>query len=56
MAHRETAPVDSSILIVRGQRVILAADLAKIYGVETPLSTKPSSAIETDSPKILHFV
>jgi hypothetical protein len=35
MAHRETAPVDSSILIVRGQRVILAADLAKIYGLET---------------------
>jgi ORF6N domain len=35
MASRETAPIERSILIVRGQRVILAADLAKIYGVET---------------------
>jgi hypothetical protein len=35
MATRETAPVESSILVVRGQRVILAADLARIYGVQT---------------------
>jgi hypothetical protein len=35
MASRETAPVESSILVVRGQRVILGAHLAKIYGVET---------------------
>lgn len=35
MASRETAPIESSILVVRGQRVILGADLAKIYGVET---------------------
>ena len=35
MASRQTVPVESSILVVRGQRVILAADLAKIYGVET---------------------
>ena len=35
MASRESVPIDSSILLVRGHRVILASDLAKIYGVET---------------------
>ena len=34
MTGRETVPIESSILVLRGQRVILAADLAKIYGVE----------------------
>ena len=35
MTSRETVPIESSILVLRGQRVILAADLARIYGVET---------------------
>jgi hypothetical protein len=35
MASRDTVPIDNSILVVRGHRVILARDLAKIYGVET---------------------
>jgi len=35
MASRDTIPIDNSILVVRGHRVILAGDLAKIYGVET---------------------
>jgi hypothetical protein len=35
MANVETVSIERSILVVRGQRVILAADLAKIYGVET---------------------
>ncbi|MBI2180355.1 MAG: ORF6N domain-containing protein [Deltaproteobacteria bacterium] len=35
MTSRETAPIESSILVLRGQRVILAADLARIYAVET---------------------
>jgi hypothetical protein len=35
MTSRDTVPIESSILVLRGQRVILAADLAKIYGVET---------------------
>ena len=35
MARSETAPIENSILVVRGRRVIPAADLAKIYGVET---------------------
>jgi hypothetical protein len=35
MANRNTVPIDSAILVVRGHRVILAADLAKIYGVDT---------------------
>ncbi len=34
MASRETIPIETSILVVRGQRVILGTDLAKIYGVE----------------------
>ena len=35
MQHGKTLPIESSIILVRGQRVILAADLARIYGVET---------------------
>ena len=35
MAATDTAPIESSIIVVREQRVILAADLASIYGVET---------------------
>jgi hypothetical protein len=35
MTSRETVPIESSILVIRGRRVILAADLAEIYGVET---------------------
>jgi len=35
MATREPVALDSSILWIRGRRVVLAADLAKIYGVET---------------------
>ena len=35
MASREPVALDGSILWIRGRRVMLAADLAKIYGVET---------------------
>jgi ORF6N domain len=35
MQHSKTLPIENSIILVRGQRVILAADLARIYGVET---------------------
>ena len=35
MQHSKTLPIESSIVLVRGQRVILASDLARIYGVET---------------------
>jgi ORF6N domain len=35
MSSRETVPIESSIFVLRGERVILAAALAKIYGVET---------------------
>ena len=35
MASREPIALDGSILWIRGRRVMLAADLAKIYGVET---------------------
>jgi ORF6N domain len=35
MANVETVPIENTILVVRDLRVILAGDLAKIYGVET---------------------
>jgi len=35
MADSATVPIETSIILVRGQRVILASDLARIYGVET---------------------
>jgi hypothetical protein len=35
MAGNAVAPIESVIVIVRGHRVILASDLARIYGVET---------------------
>lgn len=35
MAAKEVAPIESAIVVVRGHRVILASDLAGIYGVET---------------------
>ncbi len=35
MANVETVPIETTILVVRELRVILAGDLAKIYGVET---------------------
>ena len=35
MDRTEIAPVDEMIVTVRGQRVILADDLARVYGVET---------------------
>jgi hypothetical protein len=35
MAGEELAPIEQLIVTIRGQRVILASDLARIYGVET---------------------
>jgi hypothetical protein len=35
MAAKEVAPIEGAIVVIRGHRVILAADLAKIYGVQT---------------------
>ncbi len=35
MAGNAVAPIESVIMIVRGHRVILASNLARIYGVET---------------------
>jgi hypothetical protein len=35
MTAKRTVPIESVIVVVRGHRVILAADLAQIYGVET---------------------
>jgi len=35
MTAKRTVPIESVIAVARGHRVILAADLARIYGVET---------------------
>jgi len=35
MANGGVAPIEGLIIVVRGQRIILASDLAQIYGVET---------------------
>jgi phage regulator Rha-like protein len=35
MSNSKTVPIENAILVARGQRVILASDLARIYGVET---------------------
>ena len=35
MASKKLAPIESLIVVIRDQRVILAADLAQIYGVQT---------------------
>ena len=35
MTAKRTVPIESVIVVARGHRVILAADLARIYGVET---------------------
>ncbi len=40
LSMKPTAPIDSLILTVRDQRVILSADLATIYGVETRALTQ----------------
>jgi hypothetical protein len=48
MASRDTVLIDNSILVVRGHRVILARDLAKIYVVETRVLNQLSNAIGRD--------
>jgi hypothetical protein len=35
MVDSTTVPIETVIIMVRAQRVILASDLARIYGVET---------------------
>ena len=35
MTAKRTVPIESVTVVARGHRVIVAADLARIYGVET---------------------
>ena len=35
MTAKRAVPIESVIIVARGHRVLLAADLARIYGVET---------------------
>ena len=55
MANGETVPVEESILVVRGRRVLLDGDLAKIYGVETRVLNQAVKRIGRDSPRILRL-
>jgi hypothetical protein len=48
-------PIPGRIFEIRDHRVILDSDLARLYGVPTKVSTKPSSATLTVSLRILPF-
>ena len=56
MANREPVALDGSILWIRGRRVVLAADLAKIYGVETRVLNQAVKRNRDRFPRILRFV
>jgi len=59
MPSRKTALVHESleplILVIRNQRVILDADLARLYGVTTKVFNQAVNEMSADSPRILHF-
>jgi len=46
-ALAKVEPIEPVIRMIRGQRVILDSDLAKIYGVTTKVLNRPSSATRT---------
>lgn len=58
MARRSSKiiPIDSVIHNLRGDKIILDADLARIYGVSTKRLTSRSSAISVAFPRTSHFV
>ena len=47
-----SAPVESRILILRHQKVILDADLAELYAVSVKRLNEQVNAIESASPMI----
>ena len=47
MARKDVLPIERLIVTVRRQRVILSADLAAIYGVETRALTRRSNVTLT---------
>jgi hypothetical protein len=49
---RTKKPIESLILTIRGQKVILDTDLAGLYGVPTKALNQASSAIASGFPKI----
>lgn len=59
MSSRKTALVHESleplILVIRNQRVILDAHLARLYGVATKAFNQPSNATSSVSFKTLPF-
>jgi hypothetical protein len=50
-----TFAVESRILFLRHQRVILDADIAELYGVPVKVLNQQISAIENGSLRILSF-
>ncbi len=45
--------IEQSILLLRGQKVMLDTDLAELYGVETKVLIQASSAIPSGFLRIL---
>ena len=48
--------IRSKILIIRGERVIIDADIAELYGVTTKRLNEQVRRKKKDSPMILCFV
>src|SRR5574341_1854268 len=48
MIGSKTVPIETAIVVVRAQRMILASDLARIYGVETRV---PNQAVKRNIDK-----
>jgi len=47
--------IEDTILLIRGKRVILDHDLARLYGVPTKVLNRPSSEILIGFPKTSCF-
>jgi hypothetical protein len=47
--------ITHSIILIRGQKVMLDIDLARLYGVETKTLNRAIRATSTDFPKISCF-
>ncbi len=46
-----TERIERSILLIRGQKVMLDSDLAKLYGVETRALARPCQGIAIAPPE-----
>ncbi|MCE9534953.1 MAG: ORF6N domain-containing protein [Nitrospirae bacterium] len=55
MTAKRTVPIESVIIVARGHRVLLAADLARIYGVETRVLNQAVKRNGEKSPEDFMF-